>query len=251
MTSRLLVLLTNITPTMTTSSQLTITQRRWRRTNSAMPVMQNPLRHEDTPLADSWQPMPGRRQSPWSDGLVNYDLFKLVNNASGNSFIDGLMKDAAKYAIALSALVLVVLCVQRLLHREVWPVIWAGLGLVFTFALGLVAAAAYDEKRPFQTHHVHQLLVHDPGQSFPSDHATAAFGIAFAVLVFLSRRWGVVLILVALLIGFSRVYDGVHYPGDIGGSLLCAAVGVAAAWGLSRILPPPARMRTAEPVGAR
>jgi undecaprenyl-diphosphatase len=181
---------------------------------------------------------------------VNYDLFKLVNNASGNSFIDGLMKDAAKYAIALSALVLVVLCVQRLLRREVWPVIWAGVGLVFTFALGLLAAAAYDEKRPFQTHHVHQLLAHDPGQSFPSDHATAAFGIAFAVLVFLSRRWGVVLIIVALLIGFSRVYDGVHYPGDIGGSILCAAVGVAAAWGLSRLLTPTARLRTADPVRA-
>src|SRR3954454_10198520 len=194
--------------------------------------------------------MPGRRHSPWSDGLVNYDLFKLVNNASGNSFLDALMKDAAKYAIALSLLVLAVLVLLRLLHRELWPVIWAGLGLVFTFLLGLLAAAAYAEKRPFQTHHVHQLLAHDPGQSFPSDHATAAFGVAFAVLVFLSRRWGVVLILVALLIGFSRVYDGVHYPGDIGGSILCAAVGVAAAWGLSQILTPTARVRTSHSVGA-
>src|SRR3954470_6699008 len=194
--------------------------------------------------------MPGHRRSPWSDGLVNYDLFKLVNDASGNSFLDALMKDAAKYAIALSALVLVVLCVLRLLHRQVWPVIWAGVGLVLTFLLGLLAAVAYDEKRPFQTHHVHQLLAHGPGQSFPSDHATAAFGIAFAVLVFLSRGWGVVLILVALLIGFSRVYDGVHCPGDIGGSILCALIGVAAACGLSQILTPTARVRTAEPVGA-
>lgn len=182
---------------------------------------------------------------------MNYDLFKLVNNASGNSFVDALMKDAAKYAIALSALVLVVLCLIRLAHRQLWPVIWTGVGLVLTFLLGLLAAAVYAEKRPFQTHHVHQLLAHDPGQSFPSDHATAAFGIAFAVLVFLSRRWGIVLILVALLIGFARVYDGIHYPGDIGGSILCAAIGVAAAWGLSQILTPTARVRTThQPVGA-
>jgi undecaprenyl-diphosphatase len=180
---------------------------------------------------------------------VNYDLFKLVNNASGNSFLDALMKDSAKYAIGLSALVLLVLCLMRLRHRQLAPVIWAMVGLVFTFLLGLLAAAAYKEKRPFQAHHVHQLLAHGPGQSFPSDHATAAFGIAFAALVFLSRRWGVVLILVAALIGFSRVYDGVHYPGDIGGSILCAAVGVALAWGLSRILTPTARVRTSRSTG--
>jgi len=89
---------------------------------------------------------------------VNYDLFKLINNASGNSFIDSLMKDSAKYAIAVSFLVLAVLCVQRLLRRDIWPVIWSGVGLVLTFLLGLLAAVVYKEKRPFQTHHVHQLL---------------------------------------------------------------------------------------------
>jgi undecaprenyl-diphosphatase len=167
---------------------------------------------------------------------VNYDLFKLINNASGNDFLDALMKDVAKYAIAVSFLVLAVLCLLRLLHRQLWPVIWSGVGLVLTFLLGLAAAASYKEKRPFQTHHVHQLLAHGPGQSFPSDHSTAAFGIALAVLFFLSRGWGVVLFLVALLIGFSRVYDGIHYPSDIGGSLLCAIVGVGIAVLLARLV---------------
>jgi hypothetical protein len=47
----------------------------------------------------------------------------------------------------------------------------------------------------------------------PSDHATAAFAIAFAVGVFLHREWGVALAVVAVLIGLSRVWVGVHYPG--------------------------------------
>ena len=166
---------------------------------------------------------------------MNYDLFKLINNSSGNSFIDSLMKDSAKYAIAISFLVLAVLCVQRLLRRDIWPVVWSGVGLVLTFLLGLLAAAVYKEKRPFQTHHVHQLLAHGPGQSFPSDHSTAAFACALAVLFFLSRGWGIALLLVGLLIGFSRVYDGVHYPLDILGSFLCALVGVGIAYGLSRM----------------
>src|SRR5437764_13890516 len=107
--------------------------------------------------------MPSSRQSPWSDERVNYDLFKLINNSSSNSFLDGLMRDVAKYAIAISFVVLAVLCLMRLLRRELWPVVWSGVGLVLTFLLGLLAAAAYSEKRPFQTHHVHQLLAHAPG----------------------------------------------------------------------------------------
>jgi undecaprenyl-diphosphatase len=192
--------------------------------------------------------MPIRRQSPWSDWGVNYDLFKLINNASGNSFLDALMKDVAKYAIAISFLVVAVLCLLRLLNRQIWPIVWSAVGLVLTFLLGLVAAAAYKEKRPFQTHHVHQLLGHSPGQSFPSDHATAAFGCALVALVLLSRAWGVVLVLLGVFIGFARVYLGIHYPGDIGGSFLCAVVGVAAAWGLSRLFTPTARVRTTETV---
>jgi undecaprenyl-diphosphatase len=80
---------------------------------------------------------------------------------------------------------------------------------------------------------VHVLVAHAGGQSFPSDHATAAFGVAVAVFAFLSRRWGTGLLAAAALIGFARVYDGIHYPGDVAGSLLVALLGtaiVAAAW---------------------
>jgi len=67
--------------------------------------------------------------------------------------------------------------------------------------------------------------VHHPGQAFPSDHSTAAFAIALVALVFLARRWGAAL-LAGALIGFSRVSVGVHYPGDILGSVLVSVIGV-------------------------
>jgi undecaprenyl-diphosphatase len=60
----------------------------------------------------------------------------------------------------------------------------------------------------------------------PSDHATAAFALAFGILVFLDRRAGFPLIAGALLIGFARVWAGVHYPGDIAAS--AAIAGLAA-----------------------
>ena len=50
--------------------------------------------------------------------------------------------------------------------------------------------------------------------SFPSGHTAAAFAAATAVL-FQSRKGGLLLLLFALIMGFSRVYLEVHYCTDV------------------------------------
>ncbi len=88
----------------------------------------------------------------------------------------------------------------------------AGLGL----AAGKVISEAVDRVRPFvaDPSGVHLFSHHAGDPGFPSDHATAAFAIAFAILL-RKRSWGIVALIAAAIVSVGRVALGLHYPSDI------------------------------------
>src|SRR5205823_6367188 len=86
-------------------------------------------------------------------------------------------------------------------------------------ALALVVnkliSSSWHRDRPFQTHHVdHVWGPRKTDASFPSDHASAAFGIAIAVHL-LDPVVGAAFCVLAVLIALGRVVIGEHYPGDV------------------------------------
>lgn len=62
---------------------------------------------------------------------------------------------------------------------------------------------------------------------FVSSHASNSFNVALLSLMFIRKRWYTIsIVLWASIIGYSRIYLGVHYPGDvICGSMLGALAG--------------------------
>ncbi len=74
---------------------------------------------------------------------------------------------------------------------------------------------------------------HDPN-SFPSGHTTAAFAFAGALWRTAPKQWMKwVALWMAVLMGYSRLHVGVHYPSDI---LVGVVVGVFAGWAAWKIL---------------
>jgi len=81
------------------------------------------------------------------------------------------------------------------------------------------------------------LIPHVPETSFPSDHATLLFGAAFALLF--RSGWqskGALLLLVAVIGAWGRVYTGLHFPFDMLGSVVVSLLAVLTLSGVRRIL---------------
>ena len=87
----------------------------------------------------------------------------------------------------------------------------------------LIGKFIWHRPRPYETHPQVYHLSHSHDPSFPSDHASAAFGLAFGIY-FVDRRVGKFFIAVATLIAAGRVLVGAHYPTDVLASLAVSVV---------------------------
>ncbi len=105
------------------------------------------------------------------------------------------------------------------------------IGILIAALGGMVAGHLYHEARPFVSDlSTRQLIGHSADNSFPSDHTWFAFAAGTAI-VWWRRLVGALALVVALLIGFARVFVGVHWPVDIlAGALIGLVAGSLAAW---------------------
>ena len=87
-----------------------------------------------------------------------------------------------------------------------------------------IISHSFYHPRPFVMEVGRTLIYHSPNGSFPSDHMLIFSTIAFSYFFSEKRNLGIILILLAWLVAWSRVYLGVHFPLDMLGAFSLAFI---------------------------
>lgn len=165
---------------------------------------------------------------------LDVSLFHWVNPTLSNSFLDVLMPFCSGNAYFVPALVLV--CIGLIWRGGVRGRVCV---LMIVLAVGLgdglicnTLKHLIGRPRPFYDvldAHVPASIGRTGSGSMPSSHAANWFAATMVVFIYYRRSLRFMLPM-ALLVSFSRVYNGVHYPSDVlAGAILgagCAAAGV-------------------------
>ena len=92
--------------------------------------------------------------------------------------------------------------------------------------------------RPCATYPELVELVHVPtSYSFPSGHTVSAMAVAFTILT-QHKKLGYVTLVLAALMGLSRLYVGVHFPTDVYGGVIVGALIALIVWYADKKLEP-------------
>jgi undecaprenyl-diphosphatase len=166
---------------------------------------------------------------------MTYDwaLLQIINGWAGRwPLLDGLMRLLVNdYGLTtVMALGLIALWFEgrdrHIRRRNQQAVLMAVCALIAANILLKLCNLVYYRPRPFEVGSVTLLFYRPTDSSFPSN--VAAVGSSLAVSVWgTDRRAGFGFAVMAVLLGFARIFCGVHYPADVlsgglmGGGIAC------------------------------
>ena len=165
--------------------------------------------------------------------FTNFDcaVFQLVEKL-WNPVLDAIMifithlGDDGIFWIALG----VILCIFKK-TRKYGVLVLLGLGIASCIN-NLVLKQIFERPRPFNFEgwpsdfvFPNPLIEKPHSFSFPSGHTSSSLGAATPLLIKANKKLGIPMFILALLVGFSRVYVHVHYPTDVIVGTLVGIVG--------------------------
>ena len=149
--------------------------------------------------------------------------FTLMVNANWTSFQDSFFRVITHFGDGVVALLIIAVLAAFKWRYSIIAILCFGISAGITQFLKRVV---FEAERPlmhfwteFHNGEMHSAIPVDDLMvklSFPSGHATSAFSIFFVLaLLFRNKVFGLVFIILAILISYSRVYLGQHYLEDI------------------------------------
>lgn len=172
---------------------------------------------------------------------IDTDIFLSINQMH-STFFDHFMSTYSGKWVWIPMYAAIWYVMLRNFHWKVTLLCMIGLALTITFADQVCATLIrpYVERlRPSNLNNPLSEMVHIVNGrrggrfGFPSCHAANSFGPAFFIFFLFRKRWLTLFMMAwALLTCYSRVYLGVHYPGDL---LVGTLVGLTGAYLIYRL----------------
>ncbi|MCB0076569.1 MAG: phosphatase PAP2 family protein [Anaerolineales bacterium] len=166
---------------------------------------------------------------------MDYGLFEAINGLAGRwTVADEFFRFFANdYIVPTAIVAMLVIDWFRGALRARRVVVHAILALLVANLIVKLSNLLWYRLRPFTLHDVTLLFYYPSDSSFPSNSAAAMWAMAWALWLRDRRSpLGRMALLLAALMGFSRIWVGVHYPADIVGGAL---VGIIAATLVERV----------------
>ncbi|MDR0363548.1 MAG: phosphatase PAP2 family protein [Bacteroidales bacterium] len=166
-------------------------------------------------------------------------------NGLHNAYFDAFFWCGTNTWTYLPLYIAIVWLLYKQYGNKIWlPVLFIILTVLLTDQITNLIKGAIQRLRP--THNpvvapfIHTVNDYRGGfYSFPSGHACNIFGMAlFLYRIITPKRWILTVALFAWagITAYSRIYLGVHYPGDIlAGIILGGLIGYFTSWLMSRI----------------
>lgn len=136
---------------------------------------------------------------------------------------------AANYLIYILALVWLVSLIQIPKAKRRAYLVFLIIAFAFAAVGDKVLGMLYNNPRPFVVEGITPLVKHAADNGFPSGHTL--FSMMFATTAFsFNRRLGIILAVLAVIVGFGRILAHVHHTIDIFGSIVLAIGVTYLAW---------------------
>ena len=160
----------------------------------------------------------------WDTSLEQYIYLHRYNDA--DSFLTCLTVHATYISFTLLFLLVIIYLINKkqiYLYVAINAALVNGITALFTNTL----KALVKRPRPYEVNDLIDIspLINGGGYSFPSGHTTEVFALFFTISLLLKNKSVSTLFLFwALLIAYTRMYFGVHYPLDILGGIIVSAI---------------------------